>query len=141
MLVYEGAIPNSFGDQYTKLSAENDQFHFIPLSEYAWKTAVLSLLLLLFLYGLYLCFSYVIKNPPVNLLIVGAIVLGGMKWLPVSRWNPFTYADIHRVLNGELAALTINPSIQFENGVLLLSIIGVVLIGMNALLFRFATRQ
>ena len=64
-----------------------------------------------------------------------------MKWLPVSRWNPFTYVDIHRVLNGELAALTINPSIQFENGVLLLSIIGVVLIGMNALLFRFATRQ
>ena len=137
VLFYEGAIPNSFDAKFTRLSAENDSFHFITMGEYFLQAIGLALVLAFFLYSLYLLISFFIKSPTINLLIVGGLAFGGMKALSPSKYNPFTYVDIHRVLNGKIAALSIDPSIHFQNGVTLLLGLGFLLVVMNLVLFRF----
>ena len=131
VLFYEGAIPNSFDPQYTRLSAENDSFHFIPMGEYFLQAIGLALVLAFFLYSLYLLISFFVKSPTINLLIVAGLTFGGMMALSPSIYNPFTYVDIHRVLNGEIAALSIDPSIHFQNGVILLLGLGFLLAVIN----------
>lgn len=137
VLFYEGAIPNSFDAQYTKLSAENDLFHFIPMGDYFVQAIALALVLAFFLYSLYLFISFLVKSPTINLMVVVGLTFGGLILLPTSPYNPFTYVDIHRVLNGETAALSINPDIHFQNGVILLFVLGFVLAVINSLMFRF----
>ena len=137
VLIYEGAIPNPFGDEFTRLSAENDLFHFIPMGEYFLQAIGLALVLAFFLYSLYLLISFFIKSPTINLLIVSGLTFGGMMALSPSKFNPFTYVDIHRVLNGEIAALSIDPSIHFQNGVILLVGLGFLLAVINLVVFRF----
>ena len=137
VLFYEGAIPNSFDAKYTQLSAENDSFHFIPMGEYFLQAIALALVLAFFLYSFYLLVSFLIKSPVINLMIVGGLAFGGLKLLPPSPYNPFTYVDIHRVLNGEIAALSINSAIYFQNGVILLSTLGLLLAAISLLIFRF----
>ena len=137
VLFYEGAIPNSFDPQYTKLSAENDSFHFIPMGEYFLQAIGLALVLAFFLYSLYLFISFLVKSPTMNLMIVGGLAFGGLTLLPSSPYNPFTYVDIHRVLNGEIAAISINPAIHFQNGIILLLVLGFLLAVINLLVFRF----
>ena len=137
VLFYEGAIPNSFDAKFTRLSAENDLFHFIPMGEYFLQAIWLALVSAFFLYSLYLSISFFVKSPTINLIIVSGMAFGGLKLLPSSPYNPFTYIDIHRVLNGETAALSINPDIHFQNGVILLLVLGFLLAVINALVFRF----
>lgn len=124
VLVYEGAEPNPYGSEFNALDPEKDQFHFIPLSKYVQDVLIMGLSLILFTYSLYFLLALVIRNHSITVIVTGAILFGAMKVLPASAYNPFTYMDIHRVLNHEIATLTFQPDIGFQNGILTLLVAG-----------------
>jgi len=127
VLVYEGAKPNPFGSEYNSLNPSEDQFHFINISEYLWKTLLLTIFLVLFLYSIYYILSLYIKSPVLTIILIGLLTYVGMKEF-ISRYNPFTFVDIHKLLNGEAATLAFNPGINFQHGVQLFIIVSLILV-------------
>ena len=119
VLIYEGSKPNPFGSEFNSLKPSEDQFHFISFQDYLWKALLLAFLLMIVFYTLYFFLSLIVKNSALTLVVLGLAVYTGMNYFPLA-YNPFTYADIHKVLNGEAAALAFNPDIRFENGIMVL---------------------
>lgn len=141
ILVYEGAEPNPYGSEFNALNPENDQFHFIPLSEYLKDVLMMGLSLLFFTYSLYFLLALGIRNQSITILVTGGILFGGMTILPVSAYNPFTYVDIHRALNGEIATLAFNPAIGFQHGMLALFVAGTAVLLAAFIGFRVKSRN
>ena len=50
-----------------------------------------------------------------------------MTVLPKVPFNPFTYVDIHKVVNREFAIATFNESITIMNGLIVLGSLGLIL--------------
>ena len=77
-----------------------------------------------FTYSIYFLLALGIRNQSITILVTGGILFDGMTVLPLSAYNPFTYVDIHRALNGEIATLAFNPAIGFQHGMLALFVVG-----------------
>lgn len=122
VLIYEGSEPNPYNSEYNILDPLKDQFHFIHLSSYLLQALLLSIVLVIFLYSFYYVLSLFVKNPIVTAILVGIITFLGLKY--PAAYNPFTYVDIHKILNGETATLAFNPAIDLQNGMFVLLGIG-----------------
>lgn len=152
VFVYEGSKPSSLGPMYNRLNPLEDPFHFIDLIDYLGQAFVLTVVLTIFLYSFYYTLILLVKNPSVTMIIVTLVTYVGISLTP-TRFNPFTYVDIHKVLNGETATLAFNPSITFQNGIItlifftcLLSAIGYlvynkVIIGNRGTLFTLKNKK
>jgi len=134
VLVYESGVPNPYGAEFNALNPIQDQFHFISLIEYLRHTIVLTIVLVIFLYSLYYVFSLIIKSPTITVIFLSIITYCGMR-VYSSRFNPFTYIDIHKVLTGESAAMNFNHAINFQNGILSLFTISIVIVFLGYGLF------
>lgn len=141
VLVYEGGKVNPFGSEFNALNPETDLFFFIPFQTYFLEALVLGVLITLVLLGLYTLYSLLIKSA------IGAVVLTGgtaaVAWtlFKTSPYNPFTYLDIHSVLNRTLAAESFNPAFSFETGVIVLAVTAIVLLTFNYLVFQWFSRR
>ncbi|WP_245639447.1 ABC-2 transporter permease [Viridibacillus arvi] len=122
VLIYEGSEPNPYNSEYNILDPLKDQFHFIHLSSYLLQALLLSIVLVIFLYSFYYVLSLFVRNPIVTAILVGIITFLGLKY--PAAYNPFTYVDIHKILNGETATLAFNPAIDLQNGMFVLLGIG-----------------
>ncbi|MDN4608478.1 hypothetical protein [Sporosarcina highlanderae] len=56
--------------------------------------------------------------------------------MPKAPFNPFTYVDIHRVVNREFAVVNFNEAIKVGNGLMVLGAIGVIAIVLCYMRFR-----
>ncbi|MEK5481845.1 MULTISPECIES: hypothetical protein [unclassified Viridibacillus] len=90
------------------------------------QALLLSIVLVIFLYSIYYVLSLFVRNPIVTAILVGIITFLGMKY--PAAYNPFTYVDIHKVLNGETATLAFNPAIDLQNGIFVLLGVGCLMI-------------
>lgn len=118
VLIYEGSSRTDI------LDGLNDHFKFIELGDYFIQALLLGVILGFFIYSLYFLIALFIKNPALILAILGTIVIFGMIVIPVSPFNPFTYVDLHQVLNGAIATREFNSAINLLNGALLLLVMG-----------------
>ncbi|WP_432352071.1 ABC transporter permease subunit [Sporosarcina sp. A2] len=141
VLVYEGGKENPFGSEFNALNPETDLFHFIPFQTYFLKAIVLGILLTLVLLGLYTLYSLLIKSAIGTVVMTGGTAAVGWILLKTSPYNPFTYLDIHGVLNGTLAAEAFNPAFSFETGVGVLAIAAIVFLTINFLVFQWFSRR
>lgn len=136
VLVYEGSEPSTYGSEYRTLDPMNDLFHFISLSDYLGKTLLLTTGLVLAFYSIYYFLSLFIKSPGLTVFLLASIGFVGMTILPVSPYNPFIYIDIDKILTFETATTAFNPSIHFQNGMITLYLLGVMMAVLGLFWFR-----
>ncbi|MBP3041609.1 hypothetical protein J9303_19395 [Bacillaceae bacterium Marseille-Q3522] len=160
-IVLIGSLFNRFGDwaypilhydhpsvvatsAYTGMkSIGNNGFHFIPLGEYLVQSIGLFLLCLLFLLVLTIFLSLFFKNQltvfttAILIAIVGYFVSVDY-FVEMAYLSPFTYFNIHKIMNGELSILFDNPSINIYTGsfVLLSAILILLIVGYLLLMKR-----
>lgn len=142
-MVLIGTIINRFGDWkfpivhydppslvdaegYTGFVAEEGGFHFINMGRYLLETGSLFLAGILFLLALSLFFSLFFKNTMtvfVTTVIVAAagyVVSTLETFSTFAQWLPFTYLDIGKVANGQMAAVLGNEGITTVTGIVAL---------------------
>ncbi|MFJ8262181.1 ABC transporter permease subunit [Rummeliibacillus sp. NPDC094406] len=119
VLVYEIIKPNLFG----AVDDTKAQFHLIELKDYLQQLIPLAILLVLFLYSFYFMLSTIIRNSIVSVCIVSIVSFGAMKLYP-TVYNPFTYMDLHKIINSELSTTLFKASINLQNGLSTLVIMG-----------------
>ncbi|WAA09853.1 ABC transporter permease [Fervidibacillus albus] len=139
VLVYDGSEPNPYGSQYNALDPEKDTFHFIELQDYFLKVLFFSIILVIFLYSFYFLLSLFIKNPGINIILLGSMTFVGMKFFP-KAYNPFTYMDIHKIITREIATIQFNPSIEYQTGIILLFVISLIITFISYWLFTHRMR-
>ncbi|MDW0117702.1 ABC transporter permease subunit [Sporosarcina thermotolerans] len=136
VLIYDGPAESPFGFESTILNEWTDMFHFITLREYFGTVLLLTIVLVVFMFSIYYLLSLFIKSPTVNAAILLIVTFFGMTVLSKAPYNPFTYVDIHRVVNREFAVVNFNEAITVGNGLMVLGMIGVIAIGLCYLRFR-----
>lgn len=136
VLMYDGPAESPFGFESTLLNDWTDEFHFITLGKYFSTVLVLTVALVVFMYSIYYLLSLFIKNPTVNMAILLIGTFFGMTVLPKTPFNPFTYVDIHKVVNREFAVATFNESITIMNGLIVLGSIGLIVTVLCYMRFR-----
>ena len=118
------------------LNALRDQFHFITLGEYFLNLIPLTLVLIVFLYSLFFLLNLWIKNATINAALVITTLYLGLAVLPVAPYNPFTYIDMHKIINREFAVTQFNEAIHSGNGMIVLSVVSLILIGVGYWRFK-----
>ncbi|WAA12800.1 ABC transporter permease [Fervidibacillus halotolerans] len=126
VLVYDGSEPSPYGSHYNALDPKNDTFHFIELQDYFLKVLFFSIILVIFLYSCYFLLSLFIKNPGINIILLGSMTFVGMKFFP-KVYNPFTYVDIHKIITREIATIQFNPAIEYQTGMILLFVVSLII--------------
>ena len=81
------------------------------------KAPVLGVLLTLVSLGLYTLYSFLLKSTIGAVVVTGGTAAVGWIFFKRSPYNPFTYLDIHGILNGPLAAEVFNRAFSFETEV------------------------
>ncbi|GGE85676.1 ABC transporter permease subunit [Priestia taiwanensis] len=135
ILVYEGSAPSTVDPMFNSLKPLEDGFHFISLKEYIGQVLLLAIVLTVMVYSLYYAFAILFKMSPVTVLMTAIITFSGMKMAPLP-YNPFSYVDMNKVINGEAAALAFNPAISIQNGVIFITVFTSILIVLGYALFR-----
>ncbi|MHA6252868.1 ABC transporter permease subunit [Oceanobacillus sp. CAU 1775] len=148
-MVLIGTLVNRFGDWkfpivhydppslvgtegYTGFVADEGGFHFMYMGDFLLGTGALFLAGILFLLALSLFLSLFFKNTMtvfVTTIIVaaGGYVLSTLETFSAfARWLPFTYLDIGKIANGQMAAVLGNEGITTSMGIL--SLIGAIVI-------------
>lgn len=159
LIVSAGTIGNRFGDwnfpvlfydaervvqsaNYTGIVAEEGGFHFINMGRYVVEASVLFLVAILFVLALAFLVSLFVNNTMASLLVSAIILVGGAvlsassPFASVAHLSPFTYLNVAKIPNGELATLSNNVSITMNVGVWVLLASMVVVIGMGLWRFR-----
>jgi len=67
--------------------------------------------------------STIIRNSIVSVCLVSIISFGAMKLYP-TVYNPFTYMELHKIVNSELSTTLFKASINIQNGLAILVIMG-----------------
>ncbi|HLR75307.1 MAG TPA: hypothetical protein VK077_08510, partial [Virgibacillus sp.] len=114
-------------DDYAGTLSDHFGFHFIPIGEYLLKSIGLLLLVGLFLTVFMIVMSLFFNYELSVFGSAGVIVAVGYL---VSRYvltesahlSPFTYLHIPKIVNGEIATVLNNPTINFQTGIIVLSI-------------------
>lgn len=136
VLIYDGPAESPFGFESTLLNDWTDEFHFITLGKYLSTVLLMTVVLVVFMFSIYYLLSLFIKNPTVTTAILLIGTFFGMTVLPKAPYNPFTYVDIHKVVNQEFAVANFNESINVMNGLMVLGSIGLIAIVLCYLRFR-----
>ncbi len=136
VLIYDGPVESPFGFETIILNEWTDAFQFITIGKYFSTVLLMTAVLIVFMFSIYYLLSLFIKNPTVNAAILLIGTFFGMTVLPKTAYNPFTYVDIHRVVNREFAVAGFNEAITVGNGLMVLGAIGVIAIVLCYLRFR-----
>ncbi len=137
-VLHYDTLSTSTAENYTGIITDYHDygFHFIPLGNYLIQCLVLLLLVTLFMIALGNVISLFVKNTFTVLLLSIVINIFGyiMSVEHLSQWSylsPFTYFDIFRVSNGEVATLFDQPLINSYMGffILIISTLLLVMIG------------
>ncbi|MGE7767210.1 hypothetical protein [Peribacillus sp. NPDC096540] len=152
-VVLIGTLFNRFGDlkypvlyydhpsivesvSYTGHVSKNGGFHFLALGNYLWESMFLLFLILLLILVLSNFLSIFLKNAfTIFITTIVIITLGFLvstKMLTdYSYLSPFTYFDIPKVVNGELAMVLNQPGIHVQTGfyVLIASTVSILIAG------------
>ena len=119
-------------------------FDFMPLGEYVLSGVALSVCIFLFLIALVHLLGIFIPRAFVVYSIVGLICGFGYilsdKLGDYAQFSPFTYLDIGRIVNGEVATVLNNPSVSVLNGCLVLVGVAVLLVGVGYGVLRLRSR-
>ena len=129
-------------ESYTGFLAEEGGFHFIYMGNFLLETGALFLAGLVFLIALSLAVSLFFNNAMGALLTTLILAVGGYvaSSLPVfasiAHWSPFTYLNVGKIANGEMAIVLGNESVSTMLGLAALLIGTVLLVGAGTLWFR-----
>lgn len=163
LLAFIGTLVNRFGDWaypvlhydqkwvddplaiFKEESSITDGFHFIPLGSYLLETVGLFLLVLWFAIVLSIFISQFIRSKAGVIgavAVIGVIGYVGSQKLLVNllHLSPFTYFDVARITNGEIAVLTENYQITGMTGSLVLLASIACLIGIGWLIASIKDR-
>lgn len=148
-----GTVFNRFGDwnypilhydsrgltnspSYTGIISDEYGFHFVSLGSYLIKSIVLFLLVIIFVLVLTNFLSIFIQHlltvyTTALLICIGGFVVSNHYLSNMAYLSPFTYFDIHKIINGEKATLLDQSSINILSGsvVLLVSTVLLFFIG------------
>lgn len=159
LMVILGIVGNRFGDwtypilyydapdvvaspDYTGYSAVEGGFHFINMGGYIVETSLLFLAAILFLITLSILLSTLLNNTISLITSVLIFSFGGyfISTIPavsaISHLLPFTYLNIGKIANGEIATILTNSSIQTWTGIIVFSISSFILLGVRLIRFR-----
>ncbi|MCG3087705.1 ABC transporter permease [Sporosarcina cyprini] len=137
VLIYDGPGESLLGLKSANILNEwTDEFHFTTLGNYLGMVLLMTAALVFLMYSVYFLLSLFFKNPSVNAALLLIVTFFGMTVLPKSPFNPFTYVDLHRVINGEFAVSHFNDAIDITNGLLLVGALGLVLTIFSYVRFR-----
>ena len=136
VLMYDGPVESIFGFETNILNEWTDEFHFITLGKYFSIVLLMTVVLVVFMFSIYYLLSLFIKNPTVNAAILLIGTFFGMTVLPKAPYNPFTFVDMHRVVNREFAIANFNEAINVGNGLMVLGVIALVAIVLCYVRFR-----
>lgn len=128
------AFPSDSASYFLHDSYVNNQtglgLNSISLGRYLFQSLVLFIAVLLFLLAVsYLLATFIPNEPLIGLFGIGLI--GSSLILPLSTYNPLSYFDINRVVNGAIRLDLKTNQMSFERGLAVLLI--------WTLLFLFAT--
>ena len=136
VLMYDGPVESIFGFETNILNEWTDEFYFITLGKYFSIVLLMTVVLVVFMFSIYYLLSLFIKNPTVNAAILLIGTFFGMTVLPKAPYNPFTYVDMHRVVNREFAVANFNEAISVGNGFMVLGVIALIAIVLCYVRFR-----
>lgn len=153
LMVVLGTADNRFGDwSFPVLHYDTDNsaditsmegnFHFMNMGQYLLETTLLFLATLLFLMAITLFFSLFV-NSMISSMIVTVILAAGGYYVssspfvsPIAYLSPFTYLNLGKIANGELAALFHNSSLHTGTGLFILLISSIILFGAGLIWFQ-----
>lgn len=144
-IVLIGTILNRFGDwkfpvlhydapslvetaNYTGFSTFEGGFHFMFMGTFLMETIALFLTAIIFLIALCLMLSMFFKHTNNTIVIALIIAFGGYvsctstDLSTIAHWLPFTYLNVGKIANGELATILGNYSISTGTGTISLLI-------------------
>lgn len=147
LMILLGTIGNRFGDWnfpilfYETVNSEGE-VHFISMGRYLIECAALFLgatvflLILSFLMSLF--FNNTMSTLAATLVVaIGGYLMSGSSVLStLSHLSPFTYLNIGKIVNGEVAALLVNQSIQTPLGLGVFTISSIILLGLGMKWFQ-----
>lgn len=159
MMVLTGIIGNRFGDwkfpvlhydpvrlveaeNYTGFLADEGGFHFMYMGKFLLETGALFLMGLLFLIAISHFFSLFFKHSMSSLFATFIVAVSGYAvsaFTPLSsiaHWSPFTYLNVGKIANGELAIVLENEEVTTISGVVALLVGTVILIGIGLVYAR-----
>lgn len=129
-------------ENYTGFLAQEGGFHFIYMGNFLLETGALFLAGLVFLIALSLVASLFFNNTMAALMTTLIVAVGGYvaSGLPVfasiAHWSPFTYLNVGKIANGEMAIVLGNESVSTMPGLMALLIGALLLVGVGTLWFR-----
>jgi len=121
---------------YAGMKAMEGGFHFVSLGDYVVESVVLVLAVLVFFIVLSIFISLFVRGPlgvfSTVLVIGGAGYFASVHLLPdIAHLSPFTYLNVAKITNGEVATLVNNSGIHVLTGdiVLLVSTVLLIVVG------------
>lgn len=159
MIVLIGTIGNRFGDwnfpilfydaervtaqeDYSGIMAQEGGFHFIDLGTYVTESTYLLVGVLLLSMALVLFISIFIQHQAFVLMIGAVLAIAGISLkgnesiASYAHLSPFTYMEVSKITNGELATLLNNSSITSTTGILVLLLWTSLLFGAGMFVFK-----
>ncbi|WP_350343405.1 ABC transporter permease [Proteinivorax tanatarense] len=128
--ISEAAVEDYTG-QRVKLLDYTVGFHFINLGKYLIKSIILFSVVTMFLISLSIFLSLFTKRQvsvcasTVFISAVGYAITNSSK---MAHLSPFTYLNIPKIINGEIATTLNNPSVNFRTGIAVLLTVTAVLV-------------
>lgn len=142
LIILTGTVFNRFGDwdypilryvskrfmsttEFTGIRTFEGGGYFISLGNYLVESMTLFLIATLFLISLSIFLSLFLKSQMgvlATTILIGVVGYVGSNMLLIDKahLSPFTYLNIPKIINGEFSALLNNPSITFQNGMMML---------------------
>nr|WP_144922609.1 ABC transporter permease subunit [Paenibacillus bovis] len=117
---------------YTGIIAQEGGFHFIDMGKYLLETILLFMSVLLFLISCSIFVSLIFNNMISSLALTLFLTIGGyfasihLQAGSFAHLSPFTYINVGKIANGEIATILNNSSIQIWTGVSVLLVSSVI---------------
>lgn len=158
-----GSIGNRFGDWdypvlhydttaeveqtgYNGITSTEGSFHFIAMGDYVMETSLILISVLVFLVALSLVMSLFFKNNISTIMATAVIAIGGYFLSQLSYASgmvhllPFTYLNLGKIANGEMAVQLNNAKIETWVGISSLLVSTVIMLVLGIILFRKRSR-
>ncbi|MDQ0208392.1 hypothetical protein [Alkalicoccobacillus murimartini] len=133
VLVYDGPIIKNVN--HTSLDLYDDSFHFILLGEYLINVVWMTLGLTIFLHSFYMFIVSIVRKPFIAMIVMSSLIITSLA-LFTHPYNPISYIDIHRVINGEIAAIQSEPVYTVGTAILLWGCASAVFLLLSSIRFR-----
>ncbi|WP_096155607.1 ABC transporter permease subunit [Bacillus sp. FJAT-45066] len=136
----------SNSEEYTGSKVEGYGYEFLPLGEYLFHTIALTILVMLFLLTFTILLSVLLKNilsvfATSGILLVAGYVLTTQFLTEKAHLSPFTYFNIPKITNGELATIIDNQKINIVSGSAILSLTSIAFIILGYGILRFKNKK